>query len=234
LIEYIHEPDIFHACFLARDERALALLDRDRSLVSKSACQGWTPLFCCCLTQAAEGDEAALERLRRIVQRLLDLGADPMVKEQALPFRPAASYALHYPSLVGMLTLSNAEATDLLRTAILNEAFDAAGVLLTMGAELDRPDVQCLLVDQTHWGRVGCVDWLLAHGVDANTRDHAGRTALHWAASRGVAPQVVETLLRHGADVNASDSKGHTPLVLALKRKKVSIVDLLRRHGAKP
>lgn len=46
------------------------------------------------------------------------------------------------------------------------------------------------------------------------SRDHRGRTALHFAVNCNNAA-VVELLLEHGADVEAADFEGRTPLLVA-------------------
>lgn len=56
---------------------------------------------------------------------------------------------------------------------------------------------------------------LLAHNVDVNGRDAAGRTALHYAALNGNM-DICLALLAAGAVVNIADSRGWTPVFAAL------------------
>jgi ankyrin repeat protein len=56
---------------------------------------------------------------------------------------------------------------------------------------------------------------LLDSGLDINTRDRGGRTALHLAATLGQA-ELARYLLSRGADSNATDNLGRTPLMLAV------------------
>jgi ankyrin repeat protein len=75
-------------------------------------------------------------------------------------------------------------------------------------------------------------------GVDPNTVDKEGRSALHWAlrsAGDGRQDRLVELLLRHGADPNIRDSKGLTPLLQALRNgSMLKVLALLLDHGADP
>lgn len=56
---------------------------------------------------------------------------------------------------------------------------------------------------------------LLDSGVDVNSRDRGGRTALHLAAKQGQV-ELARYLLSRGADVNARDALGRTSLMLAI------------------
>lgn len=73
---------------------------------------------------------------------------------------------------------------------------------------------------------------LLDAGADVNAHKR-GQTALHWAA-RGGQVEMVDLLLSRGADANAPMmGDGATPLALAEKRGHGSIVERLRKAGAK-
>lgn len=73
---------------------------------------------------------------------------------------------------------------------------------------------------------------LTARGLNPNSQDYHGRTALHLAASHGRLA-VVQYLLELKVDVNPIDSWGNTPLDDAQREKQASIVSLLAEHGAK-
>lgn len=66
------------------------------------------------------------------------------------------------------------------------------------------------------------LDRLLAEGVDLDSQDQRGLTALHLAAQHGLL-RVVQRLLREGADRTRRDALGRTPHELALLRGYVDI-----------
>jgi len=74
-------------------------------------------------------------------------------------------------------------------------------------------------------------------GLDLNTPNSRGETALHGAASRG-ADTIVQFLADHGAAINAKSSVGYTPLDVALGKGSIglpvphdSTVALLKKLG---
>lgn len=72
---------------------------------------------------------------------------------------------------------------------------------------------------------------LLRGGLDINTRDHQGRTAL-WAAAENPNTPSTRWLLEHGADVNVQDRYGRTALMEAVARNREDLADLYREFGA--
>jgi ankyrin repeat protein len=82
-------------------------------------------------------------------------------------------------------------------------------------------------------GDVNGVRSLINGSADpVNTRNKAGQTPLHAAASNGHRA-VVEVLLDNNAEFNSRDWQGATPLQMALKNGQKDIVDLSRQRGAK-
>ncbi|KAJ2359317.1 hypothetical protein IWW50_000040 [Coemansia erecta] len=74
---------------------------------------------------------------------------------------------------------------------------------------------------------------LIRAGVDVNTHDRIGRTALHVACSAGNT-DTVRLLLHMGALANATDALGNTPLMLAATGARTDIVVPLLEAGADP
>ena len=75
---------------------------------------------------------------------------------------------------------------------------------------------------------------MLGQGLDLNTPvfEADGWTFLHHAAYQGTR-EAVEMLIARGADVNARVKDGPTPLRVARTAGRESIVEILRKHGAK-
>lgn len=79
---------------------------------------------------------------------------------------------------------------------------------------------------------VAMVEMLLEKGVDVNTQNNIGRTALHQATLRGKL-SVLEVLLKSGANPNPQDASGSSPLhhsVYASLRDRLSMT--LLEYGA--
>jgi ankyrin repeat protein len=85
------------------------------------------------------------------------------------------------------------------------------------------------------------VQWLLAHGCDANQRDErdpGAPTALHIAAEREDGAALIDTLVAGGASVDArayvddEAPQGLTALQVAVERGHVACVERLLHHGA--
>ena len=74
---------------------------------------------------------------------------------------------------------------------------------------------------------------LLAEGVDVDTAQPDGATALHWAAYRND-PEIAALLLDAGADVDATNELGATPVWLAADNGSAAMVQRLLAAGADP
>uniref|UniRef100_A0A667Z2Y8 Ankyrin 1 n=1 Tax=Myripristis murdjan TaxID=586833 RepID=A0A667Z2Y8_9TELE len=82
--------------------------------------------------------------------------------------------------------------------------------------------------------RSGNLDKALEHiknGIDINTANQKGNTALHIAALAGQ-EQVVTELVNYGANVNAQSQKGFTPLYMAAQENHLEVVKFLLENGA--
>lgn len=80
-------------------------------------------------------------------------------------------------------------------------------------------------------GRFKVAEFLLANGVDINSRAANGATALHVATEAGN-KTMVEFLIDHGADVNARYNRGQTPLHLAASLGLKAVAEVLLAHKA--
>ena len=71
----------------------------------------------------------------------------------------------------------------------------------------------------------------LNSGIDVNSRDNGGNTALMVASLRGH-KEVAKLLISKGADVNAKDKYGRTPLIWASYAAHKEVAELLVSKGA--
>lgn len=73
---------------------------------------------------------------------------------------------------------------------------------------------------------------LLELHATPRARDESGRTALHWAATKG-RTELVRLLLTHSADINATDNQEWTALHCAAQTDNEEIVDMLMKAGSR-
>ena len=92
------------------------------------------------------------------------------------------------------------------------------------------PDV--LLLKSARNGNISEVKRLIKEGVDVNTQDNEGRTALMLTSYFGQT-EVTKLLLEQGADIEAQDNEGHTALTLATEQGHTDITKLLGEVGMK-
>jgi ankyrin repeat protein len=82
------------------------------------------------------------------------------------------------------------------------------------------------LIDQVKLGNITKAQELITQGVDLNTQDEYGYTALIWAASYSN-PDIAKVLLDVGADKTIQDYNGHDALYWATYYNCQAIIDLL-------
>ena len=104
-------------------------------------------------------------------------------------------------------------------------------ILLIAGAEAAGADVR--LADAAQRRDAAGVASLLTQGVDVNTPQADGTSALHWAAHWNEL-EIAGRLLRAGARANAPNRYGITPLTLAAENGSARMLDALLKAGADP
>ena len=139
-------------------------------------------------------DARAQAGLRPVIDNLVNMGG-------ATPYVVAARFADH----AAMRRLAAHGADPRLATYANNTALTlAAGVVFTEGLQLQRPEPDIL----------AAVELALAHGVDIDSANAHGQTALHGAVYRA-ADSVIRHLVAAGARTDLADELDRTPLDLA-------------------
>lgn len=157
---------------------------------------------------ASEVADAAMQRDRAAVQRLIESGADVNSAQ------PDGATALHWAAYHG--------------------DSDLARLLLAAGAE---PSAANRNGSTPMWlaasrGDASVLAALLENGAEPDEALPLGRTPLMLAARSG-SVEAVRVLLEHGADPNArEDARGTTPLMQAADQGHAGVIAVLVEHGA--
>jgi len=220
------------------EERAIAMLEADTSLICSRHRDGWTPLHV-----------AAVELNVRMVTYLLERGADAngQGKDDRTPLDVAASGrgrqsvggAERFVAVAEALRRRGAELTarsavalgeaDWLRArhvegALMNPLDWATGGLLTIAVDHDRPEILELLLD---------------FGFDTDERvrsnvvegESFSRGFPLWHCAAQGKREMAEILLKHGADPNVHVDSSGSSVYSAYSHRQWEMVELLQRHG---
>lgn len=178
--------------------------------------------------------EAVEARAIPLVQRLLNMGADPnhQVRDQLTPLMRAARGGS--VELVNRLLKAGADpfqtgqgGRTALDTALEDEHHDVVKVLEKRSSASGRTLLGAVMTREFQ-----LVEELLAKGVPVNFRDpDCGYTPLAWAVMNQ-SEEVVRALIQAGADLEAQDLLGQTPLFAAMASENESVLRLLLAAGA--
>jgi ankyrin repeat protein len=172
--------------------------------------------------------------LAAVAERLIEAGApvgSPGDGGDAAPSPLRRAARADNAAVAEVLLRHGAEPADALAEALMRDARRVVALLASRVTDVDLPGDAKLantLLDETlRFGLLASARWLIGRGARVDRPDNRGWTALHYACSRGVAPEVVQLLLERGAPADARDAEGRTALALARAGGKTKLVDLL-------
>ena len=154
---------------------------------------------------------------------------EPLTLSGAAQFFLTGGFRVFDPSAPS--ALSSAEAQRLQEEADLETATRLSQQAEGERQANSRAGLSRPLFDAAERGDIHAVLEAISSGLDVNTKDCVGRTALHWAVAEGHA-ELAELLLQSGAKVNAQDEGGLTPLHVAAATNMLDMVRLLLRERA--
>jgi ankyrin repeat protein len=183
------------------------------------------------LAAAASGEVSELKRLKK---KGADLAAADYDGRTALHQAAQFGHLSVISFLAGEKKINiNCQDNDHhtpLADAVANGHKDVADFLKLSGATMITKEGElCLLASQ---GDIEGLRTKIADGgLDANTADYDGRTAIHLAAANGNV-EMISILIELGANVNVQDRFGGSPLDDAVRSNQTAAKDALVRNGA--
>jgi len=227
LLDHGAKLDLWTAIALDRADDLRAMVVADRSLLAARMTRNQhrrTPLH-----------HAVRKNRLRIVQLLLELGADPNARDATgATALTTASQEGADPAIVAAL-LDAGLKPDLLTLVNLARYDEAEAMLRDDPSRIgpDGGDTSALHVSVSK-RNLAAIRWLLAHGIDVNAKRRMwdlNHTALHMTIESG-AIEIARLLLDAGADPNVRDDRVHaTALGWAEFFGRDDMAELIREKG---
>jgi ankyrin repeat protein len=132
------------------------------------------------------------------------------------------------------VNIKNENGTTALNMALSEKKVETADILRAHGAILDSRTVKVISAEMIEAAKFGFLDRIklfLAAGLDVDTKDKTGATALMVACHSGEL-EMVKFLLERGANVNAKNTRGITALMLSSDMTDIEMMQFLLEKGA--
>ena len=192
------------------------------------------------VTEAAHYDsllfDAAKEGDVDLCKECINKGANPNWRDM-LGNTPLQWAAIHGKSKVAKILIEAGAKLDNVCKDTKNSIMHSAakgGAYMNIPTQSPSQTNTLLPSDTTfllHTGSCSILKWLIKAGIEPDSRNREGETALHRAVEFGHL-KLVQYLLRHRSNVNAKDRHGTTPLHLATRLGHTEIAGELLLNAA--
>ena len=222
-----------HLAAVLLDRDRLAGLVADREAASEPDARGRMPLdYVAWSGFWRDPDRDALACARLLLENGAEVDGGEKIVEgtevfTATPLWRTLSYQQNYP-LAELLLERGANPDNAVFSVTYQGGIEGCELLDRYGANWEHSfEGRTPLMDLMYFKKPGGSVWLLDRGVDVQTADREGKTALHYAAAQGVRADYVERLLAAGADREATDREGKRPVDYAREKGRTKLIDLL-------
>jgi ankyrin repeat protein len=234
---------IYAAAILADESAVRGFLARDPGGTTAKGGNDWDALTCLCFSRYLRIDKARSEAFVRTARALLDAGASANTGWFEMIDHPnprptfesaiygAAGIAQH-PELTRLLLEHGADPNDEETPYHVSETYDNMVLTLLLESEkLNQESLNTILVRKADWHDEHGMKLVLEYGANPNEMTKWGYSALHQALRRDNGLVMIGLLLDHGANPALKTRDGRSATLIASRRGRRDVLELLERRG---
>jgi ankyrin repeat protein len=241
---HVATANIYTASLLGDEGTVRTLLSSEpANATRKGGPRRWDALTHLCFSRYLRLDRTRSEAFVRTARALLDAGADAntgfieMIDHpNPRPLLNAAIYGAaaiaQHAGLTRLLLERGADPNDEETAYHVIETRDntVLKILLESG-KFNANSMSTLLLRKCDWHDAEGLRLVLQHGGDPNWKQAWGNTALHQAVIRDNDLEMIGMLLDHGGDPTRPNHEGNSAIVVAARRGRAPVLDLVTSRG---
>jgi ankyrin repeat protein len=238
----VASSSVYAAAVLGDADGVRRFIEEDRELaVAQGGAHGWDALTYLCFSKYLRTGARCEAGFVEAARALLEGGASANTgfHEAGHQPEPAFESALygaagvaHSEALTRLLLAHGADPNDGEVPYHAPECYNNGALrALVESGRLTADSLATMLLRKHDWHDGEGVKYLLAHGADPNRMTHWGKTALHQAVLRDNDIGIIQAVLDAGGDALAPDRAGVTPAMLAARRGRGDVLQMLSDRG---